>query len=184
MEIPPRAPSLGRRDLIKLGVGTGVAITALKPLQAQQPPTSGLGQASSQNVQRWPDIQESREVTAAVQTGYTVSTGPGWVNNSGRAAGNGPMDESSRRIVEFVSSYSESKLTGKLVEAINYLMVDTLGCLYGGFESEPIRISARLSQTMPGPCTVAGYGIKDDLRDGRLHKRRHDTPHRFQRRPP
>jgi 2-methylcitrate dehydratase len=161
--VRPRAPSLGRRDLIKLGVGTGVAITALKPLQAQQPPaqpTSGLGQASSQNVQRWPDIQESREVTAAVQTGYTVSTGPGWVNNSGRASGNGPMDESSRRIVEFVSSYSESKLTGTLVETINYLMVDTLGCLYGGFESEPIRISARLAQTMPGPCTVAGYGIK------------------------
>src|SRR5690242_4292863 len=79
--------SLGLRDLIKLGVGTGVALTALKPLEAQQPPaqpTGGLGQASSQNVQRWPDIQESREVTASVQTGYAVSTGPGWVNNSGR----------------------------------------------------------------------------------------------------
>lgn len=155
--------SLGRRGLIKLGVGTGVALTALKPLKAQQPPaqpTGGLGQASSQNVQRWPDIQESREVTASVQTGYAVSTGPGWVNNSGRAAGNGPMDECSRRIVEFVSSYSESKLTDSLVEAINYLMVDTMGCVYGGFESEPIRISARLAQTMPGPCTVAGYGIK------------------------
>jgi 2-methylcitrate dehydratase len=70
------------------------------------------------------------------------------------------MDECSRRIVGFVSSYSESKLTDSLVEAINYLMVDTLGCLYGGFESDPIRISARLAQTMPGPCTVAGYGIK------------------------
>jgi hypothetical protein len=45
----PRVSSLGRRDLIKLGVGTGVALTALRPLEAQQP-TSGLGQASSQNV--------------------------------------------------------------------------------------------------------------------------------------
>ena len=162
-KVSPRAPSLGRRDLMKLGVGAGVAMTALQPLQAQQPPaqpTSGLGQASSQNVQHWPDIQESREVTAAVQPGYAVSTGPGWVNNSGRASGNGPMDECSRRIVEFVTSYSESKLTDSLVETINYLMVDTLGCWYGGFESEPVRISARLSQTMPGPCTVAGYGIK------------------------
>ena len=161
MDHAKRVPS--RRDLIKFAAGTGAAMTALKPLQAQQPtaqPTSGLGQASSQNVQHWPDIQESREVAAAVQTGYTVYTGAGWVNNSGRASGNGPMDECSRRIVEFVSSYSESKLTEPLVETINYLMVDTLGCLYGGFESEPIRINARLSQTMPGPCTVMGYGIK------------------------
>jgi 2-methylcitrate dehydratase len=146
---------------MRLGVSAGVAMTMVKPLQGQQAlPTGGLAPASSQNVQRWPDIQGSEQVAATTQTGYTVSTGPGWVNNSGRASGNGPMDECSRRIVEFVSSYSESKLTDSLVETINYLMVDTLGTLYGGFESEPARISARLSQTMPGPCTVLGYGIK------------------------
>ncbi|HYL38297.1 MAG TPA: MmgE/PrpD family protein [Bryobacteraceae bacterium] len=157
-----QSPALRRRDIMKLGVGTGVAVNLLKPLAAQQPaaPSGGLGPASSQNVQRWPDIQESREVAATTQTGYTVSTGPGWVNNSSRAFGNGPMDECSRRIVEFVSSYSESKLTAPLVETINYLMVDTLAAFYGGFESEPLRIIARLSETMPGPCTVAGYGIK------------------------
>jgi len=160
----PRVPSLGRRDALKLGVGAGVAMTMLKtPAPAQQaplPPTAGLAEASSQNVQRWPNIGESEQVVATTQPGYAVSTGPGWVNKSGRASGNGPMDECSRRIVEFVSSYSESKLPDKLVETINYLMVDTLGSFYGGFESEPVRISARLSQTMPGPCTVVGYGIK------------------------
>jgi 2-methylcitrate dehydratase len=160
----PRVPSIGRRDVMKLGVGAGVAMTMLKaPASAQEapaPPTGGLAEASSQNVQRWPNIGESEQVVATTQPGYAVSTGPGWVNKSGRASGNGPMDECSRRIVEFVTSYSESKLTDKLVETINYLMVDTLGSFYGGFESEPIRISARLAQTMPGPCTVAGYGIK------------------------
>ena len=158
----PRSSALGRRDLIKLGIGTGVGWKALSLGAQQLPalPTDGLGQTSSQNVQHWPDIQKSQEVAATTQTGYTVSTGPGWVNNSGRSFGNGPMDECSRRIVEFVSSYSESKLTDSLVETINYLMVDTLGTVYGGFESEPIRISARLAQTMPGPCTVFGYGIK------------------------
>jgi 2-methylcitrate dehydratase len=160
--VRPRVPSLDRRDLMKLGVGAGVAMTMLKaPARAQEvPPTAGLDEAPKQNVQRWPDIRESEQVVATTQPGYAVSTGPGWVNKSGRAFGNGPMDECSRRIVEFVTSYSESKLTDKLVETINYLMVDTLGSFYGGFESEPIRISARLSQTMPGPCTVAGYGIK------------------------
>lgn len=159
----PRVPTMKRRNLLKVVASAGAAITAKKSLKAQQPgaaPTGGLAEASSQNVQRWPNIQHSQEVVASTQVGFNVATGPGWVNNSGRAFGNGPMDECSRRIVEFVGGYSESKLTNSLVETINYLMVDTLAAFYGGFESEPIRISARLSQTMPGPCTVAGYGIK------------------------
>ncbi len=152
------ARALRRRDLMKVAAGASLALTA--SAQTAGPPTGGLDEASKQNLQRWPDIRESKQVVASAQTGYTVSTGPGWVNNSGRASGNGPMDESSRRIVEFVSSYSESKLTDSLVETINYLMVDTLGAIYGGFESDPIRICARLSATMAGPCTVLGYGIK------------------------
>src|SRR5579864_5153307 len=106
------ARALCRRDLMRLGAGAGLAMTTLKPpaafpQQAQLPPTGGLEEAPKQNVQRWPDIRESEQVTATTQTGYTVSTGPGWVNNSGRASGNGPMDECSHRIVEFVSGYSE-----------------------------------------------------------------------------
>ena len=100
LNVTPRSSALGRRDLIKLGIGTGVGWKAL-PLGAQQLPalpTDGLGQTSSQNVQHWPDIQKSQEVAATTQTGYTVSTGPGWVNNSGRSFGNGPMDECRRRI--------------------------------------------------------------------------------------
>src|SRR4029077_17466608 len=106
------------------------------------------------------DIAESEEVITTVQPGYVTKTGPGWVNSSGRASGNGPMDECSRRIVEWVHGFSESDLTDSCIETINYLQNDTLGSLYGGFESEPARINARLSQTMPGPCTVMGYGIK------------------------
>jgi len=160
---PSRVPSLRRRDVLtKLGVGAGVAMSMRKTASAQQAqaPTGGLDEASKANLQVWPDIRKSEQVTASTQVGYAVSTGPGWVNNSGRASGNGPMDESSRRIVEFVSSYSESKLTDPLAETLNYLMADTLGAIYGGFESEPIRICARLAETMPGPCTVWGYGIK------------------------
>ena len=109
---------LARRDLMKLGLGAGLAVTSLKPptARAQTPglPTGGLDEAPKQNLQRWPDIRESRQVTASAQPGYMVSTGPGWVNSSGRAAGNGPMDECTGRIVEFVSSYSESRLTDSL----------------------------------------------------------------------
>src|SRR2546426_4276370 len=132
--------TLTRRDLMtKVGAGAGVAVAMLKNASAQQgqqvptPPTSGLDQASHQNEQRFPDIRQSEEVVTSVQTGYITKTGPGWVNNSGRASGNGPMDECSRRIVEWVHKLSESDLTDSCVETSNYLQHDTLGSLYGGF---------------------------------------------------
>ncbi len=165
----PISSGLGRRDLMKLGVGAGVTVAGMLTAPgvfaqqgppASELPTGPLAPAPQQNVQHWPEIRESDQVLSSVGTGYTTSTGPGWVNNSGRASGNGPMDECSRRIVEWVHSYSESDLTDSLVETMNYLMADTLGSLYGGFESEPARIGARMAQTMPGPCTVLGYGIK------------------------
>src|SRR6516225_1510193 len=98
--VTSRMPAWSRRDLIKkFGLGAGAAVTMLKTASAQQgqqrppvPPTAGLGQASSQNVQHFPDITESQEVVTSVQPGYITKTGPGWVNNSGRASGNGPMD--------------------------------------------------------------------------------------------
>src|ERR1700730_12753758 len=168
-KVSGRVSRLGRRELIKLGAGAGVAVAGMltapaafsqQTQQGPTPPTGGLDQASSDRVQHFPDIAESEEVITTVQPGYMTKTGPGWVNNSGRANGNGPMDECSRRIVEWVLGFSESNLTDSCIETINYLQNDTLGGLYGGFESEPARINARLSQTMPGPCTVMGYGIK------------------------
>src|SRR5437588_10282746 len=164
-----RVSTLARRDLIKLGVSAGAAAAgmltapAIFAQQAQQSPpapTGGLDQAPSLRVQHFPDITESQEVITTVQPGYITKTGPGWVNSSGRANGNGPMDECSRRIVESVHGFSESDLTDSCIETISYVQNDTLGSLYGGFESDPARINARLSQTMPGPCTVMGYGIK------------------------
>lgn len=164
----PRLSGLARRDLLKIGAGAGVAMAGMLAApgswaqqgQATPPPSGPLGNVNHERLQNWPDIRESQEVVTSAGTGYTTSTGPGWVNTSGRAAGNGPMDECSRCIVEFVSSYSDANLTDSLVETINYLMVDTLGSLYGGFESDPARIGARLAETMPGPCTVMGYGVK------------------------
>jgi len=164
--------SLGRRDLMKLGVGAGVAVAGMLTAPgalAQQgqsatsvPPASPLAQQSSigDGTQHWPDIRESEMVTASMQVGYNVSSGPGWVNNSGRASGNGPMDETTRRIVEWVHSYSPSDLTDSLVAVVNDAMVDSIGVMYGAFESDPARINARLAARYPGPSTVFGYGIK------------------------
>jgi len=158
---------LRRRDLIKFGAGAAVARvlsdTAAKA-QGQQappaPPTGPLAPVSHLSDQHFPDIRESQEVITTVQPYYITKTRSGWKNDSGRAFGNGPMDESTRRIVEWVDKFSFKDLDAKTIETINYIQSDTVGSMYGGFETEPARINARISQTMSGPCTVVGYGIK------------------------
>jgi 2-methylcitrate dehydratase len=159
---------LGRRDLMRLGAGAAMAGMLKAPAafarQGQQlppiSPTSPLAPREHGREQHFPDIRESQEVITTVQPFYITKTRSGWVNDSGRAWGNGPMDECSRRIVDWVRGFSFKDLDAKTIETINYLQTDTVGMLYAGFESEPARINARLSQTMPGPCTVMGYGIK------------------------
>src|ERR1700730_14936159 len=159
---------LGRRDLMRLGAGAAVAGMLKAPAafaqQGQQlppiSPTSPLTPREHGREQHFPDIRESQEVITTVQPFYITKTRSGWVNDSGRAWGNGPMDECSSRIVDWVHGFSFKDLDAKTIETINYLQTDTVGMLYAGFESEPARIIARLSQTMPGPCTVMGYGIK------------------------
>jgi 2-methylcitrate dehydratase len=161
------APAMGRRKLIKMGVSAGVAAAGLLAAQS----VSGQGQqggrltgplapSSTDGVQKWPEIVESGEMVTSDQVGFDMFSGPGWVNNSGRAFGNGPMDECTRRIVEWVSGHQLNP-TDAFLEAFNYLMLDTVGSLYSGFESEPARINARLAQTMRGDlkCTIPGYGI-------------------------
>ena len=164
-----RAPAMNRRKLIKLGVGAGIGAVGILAAESAVAQGQGglqgramgpLAPASSSGVQKWPEIAESEEMVTSDQTGYDMSSGPGWVNNSGRAFGNGPMDACSKRIVEGVHSYQLSP-TDSFLEAYNYLMLDTVASIYSGFESEPARINARLSQTMRGDlkCTVVGYGI-------------------------
>src|ERR1700722_12042127 len=80
---------LDRRDLMKLGVGAGVAVAGIlaaqttTPAQQGTPPTpispaSPLAPRNHAQIQIWPDIRESQEVVATTQVGYTVYTGTGW----------------------------------------------------------------------------------------------------------
>src|ERR1700691_4827161 len=94
---------LGRRDLMKLGVGAGVAmaIPAGAAVAAQQgeatsaqsgaaaPARPAARPASMEPtgplqavpmVQQWPAIAESGEVVTSTTAGYTTHTGAGWVN--------------------------------------------------------------------------------------------------------
>ena len=178
-------PSLGRRDLMKLGVGAGVAMaiptSAVAAAQQGEATPAQSGAAAAPRapraesmgptgplqpvpmVQQWPEIAESAYVVTSTTPGYTTHTGAGWVNNSGRHSGNGPMDEVTRRLVEFTANFSEAKMTPSVITALNYLMPDFLACFFSGFETDPGRAAARLSQryAMSGDfkATLFGYGI-------------------------
>src|ERR1700679_3990807 len=132
VELGSATDSLGRRDLFKkLGVGASAAIAGLlvsQAVQAQEgaraqgpgPATGPLAPDTGGGLQDWPLIRESHYVPSSVQPGYTTFAGPGWVNKSGRAFGNGPMDECSRRLAEYTSSFQVNYTDGFL-EAFNYL---------------------------------------------------------------
>lgn len=137
--VRPGLPFLGRRDLLKIGVGAGVSMTGM--LNAR---------ASAQEQGSPPRSQAALPETAT-----------GWKNDANRASGNGPMDDTSRQIVKYVSSFSESNLTDPLVEAVGYTMLDSMACLIAGFESEPARICARMARSTQSDLksTVLGYGI-------------------------
>jgi 2-methylcitrate dehydratase len=88
-------------------------------------------------------------------------TRSGWKNDAGRSSGNGPMDDTTRRIVRHVSSFSEANLTNALVDALGDTMLDAISCIVSGFESEPARVCARMARTTQSTLesTVLGYGL-------------------------
>jgi 2-methylcitrate dehydratase len=154
----PQAPGLGRRDLMKMGAVAGVAAMTQMlhaPRASAQEAATGLtqDQRSAYRPEAWREAER--------YAGVKMETGPGWKNDSNRASGNGPMDDTSRQIVEYVSAFSESNLTDPLVSAFHNTMVDSIASLISGFESEPARICARLARTTQSDLksTVLGYGI-------------------------
>ena len=96
--------------------------------------------------------------TSAAQTAVTRS---GWKNDAGRASGNGPMDDTTRQIVRYASSFPEANLTEPLAGALGDTMLDAVSSILSGFESEPARICARLARTTQSTLqsTVLGYGV-------------------------
>ena len=129
---PDAASDPDRRELFKLGIGAAMTMLGAETAAAQsKSPTPGM------------------------------VTRTGWKNTARRASGNGPMDDTTRQIVQYVSSFSEANLTPALVEALGNTMVDSIAALIAGFESEPARICARMARTIRSDLksTVLGYGI-------------------------
>lgn len=139
---------LNRRDAMKLGAAVVVAAASGARLAAQErrepagpPPPKGSMPPPEQ---------------------LKVRVGPGYRYTANRLGHNGPMDDTTRRVVEFVAQYDAARMTDATVRAVNRTMLDSIAAILTGFEEEPVRIAARMSQ-MASPVglksTVLGYGI-------------------------
>src|SRR5256885_14920125 len=108
-----RSPSnfpLDRRELMKLGAG--VAMSAA----LQSAPAAAQGRAGAP--------QRSDPAPGSMPAPGEVSpfTGPGYKNTANRLVRNGPMDDTSRKIVKFVHEFSVSTMTPAATHAFNRTM--------------------------------------------------------------
>src|ERR1700730_176580 len=145
-----RQRTLGRRDLVKLGAGVvATALTATERTSAQR---GGRGAAEGPVPPPGSPPPE----------GWRPHTGAGYKNEANRLGGNGPMDDTTRKIVKYVHDFKESDMTPPVVRAVNRTMVDSMAATIAGFEEEAVRIAARAASLYPAgkeKCTVFGYGI-------------------------
>ncbi len=155
--VPEHANAFDRRELLKLGAGVGAGIVVGEMLssasavaQGGAPPAAG---SLVYRPERW------REQLR--YSGVKLETGPGFKHDAQRAAGNGSMDPTSRKIVEYARAFSAADLTAPLESAFANTMLDSIASLVSGFESEPARICARLARATRGQLesTVLGYGV-------------------------
>ena len=154
---PPAA--LDRRALFKLGAGVGTGIVMGELLG--DPSASAQQGGNAEAAATSPTYRPERWREELRYSGVKMQSGPGFRHDSQRAAGNGVMDPTSRRIVEYARSFTAAELTAPLESAFANTMLDSIASLVSGFESEPVRICARLARTTRGELesTVLGYGI-------------------------
>jgi 2-methylcitrate dehydratase len=149
--------SVDRREIMKLGAGAVMA-TLAGPSSVQASVQAPTQAQTGESARPTPPAPGSMRGPDDIRP----HTGPGYKNNYNRLGGNGPMDDTSRKIVEFVHSYDASKMTPAVVKAINRTMIDSMASVVAGFEEEPVRIAARMARYYPAgelKCTILGYGL-------------------------
>jgi hypothetical protein len=147
----PSVPApVGRRDLIKLGAGLVVGAVTASDALAQR----GGGRGSRGPV---PPVGSGRPADE-----LRPHTGPGYINDYNRLDGNGPMDDATRKIVDFAQKYNYADMSPTTLKMANRTMVDSIGCAFAGFEEHAVRVCAKLAKQVQGvelKSSVFGYGI-------------------------
>jgi len=97
--------ALARRDLLKLGAGVVLTATA-------------ADRAESQEGESGPRRPAPPSGSARPPGELRPHTGAGYRNDAGRLGGNGPMDDTTRKIVTFVREFSAANLTPSIIDAV------------------------------------------------------------------
>src|SRR5262249_38555891 len=147
---PTGRPSRGR-DLIKLGAGVVASAVTAPAVLAQR----GGGRGSRGPVPPPGSPRPEGELRP--------HTGPGfYTNDYNRLDGNGPMDDATRKIVDFAQKYNYADMSATTLKMVNRTMVDSIACAFAGFEEHAIRVCAKLAKQVQGvelKSSVFGYGI-------------------------
>ena len=138
--------AMDRRHMIRLGTSAVAAALTAARVRAQ-------GRASSGASQPGGALPDGR---------LRLRVGSGYRYTANRFGANGPMDDTSRKVVKFVHEYNASNMSEATVKAVNRTMLDSIASILTGFEEEPVRIAARMAmQASPNglKSTVLGYGV-------------------------
>jgi 2-methylcitrate dehydratase len=149
---------LGRRELIKRSTGAVLGTAFLGTMAAEQ----AFSQEGGERGRRGGEAPPKGSPRPADE--LRPHTGAGYVGNSDRLHGNGPMDDATRAIVKFVHAYKPSDMSETTRKMVNRTMVDSVACAVAGFENEAVRICARMARQVRASehgmsSTVMGYGI-------------------------
>src|SRR5579862_1170785 len=101
---------VGRRELMKIGAGAVMTTLGASGLLAQSPE-----EAVAKKIE-----------TGAGATADVVETGAGYSNDANRASGNGPMDETTKKLVDYIRDFNESHLNDSVTDAVGKVMVDSI----------------------------------------------------------
>src|SRR5205085_2213353 len=96
-DVAPGKFPLDRRELMKLGASA--AVLAAVP----GAPASAQGRTAARQSPAPGAMRSPGEISPF--------TGPGYKNTANRVGGNGPMDDTTRKIVKFVHEFSASTMT-------------------------------------------------------------------------
>ena len=178
--IDKTASEIDRRKLLKLGAGVGAGVVMGGALAANAAAQQAGGAAPPA---QGPVYRPERWREGLRYSGAKMQSGPGWKHTSTRASGNGAMDATSRRIVEYVHAFSAADLTPRLQERVRQH-----DARHHRLAGVGVRVRAGAHLCAPGAGAArrpAKHGARlrhrDDTRAGGVRQLQHDPPHRLQR---
>src|SRR5579864_6541321 len=154
-----KASVIDRRDLIKMGLIASVAMAGCGLMKSSTSTAPGGAETPVGPLPPWGSLPLPTGPTRRVSSaGFKVS--------GNRAFGMAQPDDITRQVLDYAASFWTSPMPDSVLTAVNDLMVDSLGCIIAGFDSDPVRASARVASQSAGTTlksTVMGYGISTSV---------------------